>query len=208
MKVRPCFGLLVMAGLLIAACSGSDSESNAPQRRASPTSPIHAFATPTPLFDNGQTYRAEGLYAISYPADQYTVERGETSLGEALGDGVMELRPKSADQPGYTISMAVSALSTPVTLDHPQGMIDQSVLLRYQPEGVQVKRAILGGQPAIRLDNLPAGPAGFAIHILTIWDNRLYEILVHPQPSLEDDPQLKTVNLILDSFQFLPAATP
>ncbi len=207
MKTRTLFVLLAMVGLFSAACGGSGSKTSPPPSPANPTSPIHAAATPAPLFENGQTYRAEGLYAVTFPADQYTMEQGQSALGEALGDGVVVLRPKG-DQADYTISIAVSTLTARVTLDNPQGVIDQSVLLRYQPEIVQVRQAILGGQPAIRLDNLPFGEAGFAIHILTIRDNKLYEILVQPQPSLEDDPQLKTANLIVDSFQFLALTTP
>jgi hypothetical protein len=207
MKTCKLFSLLAMVGLFGAACGGSGSNGGPPPSPASPTSPIHAIATPAPLFENGQVYRAEGLYAVTFPADQYATEQGQTVLGETLGDGVAVLRPKG-DQAGYMISIAVSALLAPVTLDNPQGVIDQSVLLRYQPEIVQVRLAILGGQPAIRLDNLRFGEAGFAIHILTIRDNKLYEILVQPQPSLEDDPQLKTATLIVGSFQFLAPTAP
>jgi hypothetical protein len=182
----------------LAAC-GDDNQATPVPR---PTSPIHSPTATVPPFDNPQTYTASGYYEITYPADQYAAE--PVDLEGALEGSAMILRPTTGD--GYQITLAASAPAT-ATLDDPLAVIDQSVLLRYQPELVQVRRVVLGEIPALRLDNLPFGPQGFMAHILCLRGDMLIEILVEPQPAMEDDAQRETVNRVIASFRLLPAAS-
>jgi len=58
--------------------------------------------------------------------------------------------------------------------------------IAYDPKsltGLPIQQIKLDSVSALRIDDLPVGPAGITTQIVAIRNNRIYEVLVEPQDS-------------------------
>jgi len=68
----------------------------------------------------------------------------------------------------------------------------------------KVKETTLDGLKAYRLDNLPVGPAGITTDIMTIKNNKIYEILVEPvQGTGDSEVNKQIIEQIISTFKLL-----
>lgn len=145
-------------------------------------------AQPQPVAEVWQPYRADSGYEIQYPLDTYSMRSG-ISGPEILFPGVKVIEPNdsfSYREPRavvYKISIAVSENSAGLTLDDAEQLLANSQFVRYDPallEGKRIEQVELGGEPALRVDDLPSGPAGITAQIVAIHGPFIYELMVEP----------------------------
>jgi inhibitor of cysteine peptidase len=186
---------------------------------------------PQPVAEAWQPYRAESGYAIQYPLNTYSMRTG-ISGPEVLFPGVKVIEPNDSfyyrEPRGvvYKISIAVTENSTGLTLDNAEQLLTNSQIIRYDPvllEGKSIEPVELGGEPALRVADLPSGPAGITAQIVAIHGPFVYELMVEPhqltgnqavpyvEGAVSPDNQA-LVEQIIATFQFVgddtPAAAP
>lgn len=136
-------------------------------------------------------YQADSGYAIRYPLASYSVRRGITPSPEVFYPGVQVLAPNDAftyREPRattYQLSIAVSANSRQLSLDKPAELLASGQLLAFDPALLKdrtIQDITLGGEPALRVDDLAVGPTSITTLIVTIHHDRIYELLVEPYP--------------------------
>jgi hypothetical protein len=158
------------------------------------------------------TFRAAGLYRLRYPAELYSVREGSPSV-DALWPGIIALEPnealnqRSPRAVTYKISVAVRESETGLSLDQAVELLSTGLIIGYDPallEGRDIQNAELGGAPALRVQELPVGPAGLSLQVLALRDLMIYEIVVEPY-QVQRDPDLYLALLvepIIASFEF------
>lgn len=143
---------------------------------------------PQPAEEAWKRYRADSGYEIQYPLNTYSMRSGISSP-EVLFPGVKVIEPNdsfSYREPRavvYKISIAVTENSAGLTLDDAEQLLTNSQIIRYDPallEGKSIEQVELGGEPAIRVDDLASGPAGITAQIVAIHGPFIYELMVEP----------------------------
>jgi hypothetical protein len=157
----------------------------------------------------------DGDYSFSYPSDLYSVSEGSTSLPVNVNwPGVIELSPNDSfnqvlGQPisqTFRILVAVQDNTAGWTTDDPAGfMANAGALLRYAPASIDANHPVreyqIGFIRTFRVDSLPTGQAGDQTHIMTIYNNKIYEWLVEPAQSTGDERNMSYVEAILSTFE-------
>ncbi|MCE7985021.1 MAG: hypothetical protein DYG89_27925 [Caldilinea sp. CFX5] len=150
---------------------------------------LAAQATPPakPELGAWQRYQADSGYAIAYPLSLYSLRPAQQSAAEVLFPGVRVVEPNDAfvyRQPGqstYKLSIAVRANEQGRTLA--PDLLTNSVLIAYGADvlaGQPIQEIELDGVPALRVDDLPVGPTGITAHIVALYQDRIYELMIEP----------------------------
>ena len=156
---------------------------------SSSQSPTSQATTGTLSKVNWKTFKADSGYTISYPLELYSIRNG-LSGPDVFFPGVKVLEPNDSfyyQEPRavtYKISIAVRDNPQNLSLDDPESLLAQSAIIAYDPKsltGHSIQQITLDGVNALRVDDLPAGPAGITTQIVAIRNNRIYEVLVEPQ---------------------------
>lgn len=135
-------------------------------------------------------YQADSGYAISYPLAFYSMRSG-TGIGHAemLFPGVRVLEPNDAftyQEPRrepYKLSSVARVNTHGLTLEQPAALLSDSAIVAYDPAllaDVTLQTIQLDDVPALRVDNLPAGPAGITTQIVAIRGDFIYELMAEP----------------------------
>lgn len=137
---------------------------------------------------NWQPYQADSGYRIAYPLAFYSLRAGQ-SAPTVLFPGVQVVEPNDAfsyqnrDQAVYRLSIAVTVNEDGRSLDEPEALLANSALLAYEPSLLAehpIQPMTLDGVPALRVDDLPVGPAGITTQIVALHGDFIYELLVEP----------------------------
>ena len=135
-----------------------------------------------------QRYQADSGYHIDYPLAFYSLRAGQSGPN-VLFPGVRVVEPNDAftyqdrNQAVYKLSIAVTANEQGLSLDEPAALLANSALIAYDPAllaDYTIQPIELGGVPALRVDDLPVGPAGITTQIVALHGDLLYELLVEP----------------------------
>jgi hypothetical protein len=167
--------ILMMALLTVSAC--------APAGTVTPDSNARPI-----LAEGWQAFKADSGYEIRYPLEQYSI-RNAPSSPEVLYPGVKVIEPNDASyyaEPRvvtYKISIAVTPNTQGLSLDDPAQLLAHSAIYSYDSgvlAGHDIREVTLDGVKALRVDDLEVGPAGVTAQIVTIRNDRIYELLVEP----------------------------
>ena len=172
--------LVVLLASSLAACAPAG-------RSAAPTSA--SPATDSLVDATWKKFKADSGYEISYPLEWYSIRDGLTSSHEVYFQGVKVLVPNDwfyYQEPRavtYKISIAVRENVDDLSLDEAQSLLSGGAIIAYDPQllaGQSIQNITLDGVSALRVDDLPAGPAGISTQIVAIRNHRIYEVLVEP----------------------------
>ncbi len=155
----------------------------------------------------------DGTYSFRYPLELYSIRAGSANLA-VNWPGVIELSPNDnftqvLGQPisqTYRILVAVRDNNDGWTTSDPLGfMAGAGVLLQHAPDLIDANHPIkeyrMGEAALFRIDNLPSGLAGAQTHIMTLYNNKIYEWLVEPVQSTGDARNMSSVEAILLTFE-------
>lgn len=135
-----------------------------------------------------QRYQADSGYHIDYPLALYSLRAGQSGP-TVLFPGVRVVEPNDAftyqdrNQAVYKLSIAVTANEQELSLDQPEALLANRALIAYDPAllaDYTIQPIELGGVPALRVDDLPVGPAGITTQIVALHGDLIYELLVEP----------------------------
>ncbi len=136
-----------------------------------------------------KTFKADSGYEISYPLELYSLRNGLSSP-DVLFPGTKVLEPNDSfyyHEPRavtYKVSIAVRVNTENLSLAEPKSLLAHSAIIAYDPEvltGLSIQQITLDGVSALRIDDLPVGPAGITTQIVAIRNDLIYEVLVEPQ---------------------------
>lgn len=152
--------------------------------------PLPGQATPDTLSTvHWKTFKADSGYEISYPLELYSI-RNSPSSPDVLFPGTKVIEPNDSfyyQEPRavtYKLSIAVRVNSRDLSLADPKSLLAQSAIMAYDPEvltGLSIQQITLDGVRALRIDDLPVGPAGITTQIVAVRNDLIYEVLVEPQ---------------------------
>ncbi|RIK42555.1 MAG: hypothetical protein DCC55_08600 [Chloroflexi bacterium] len=143
---------------------------------------------PQPAAEEWKLYRADSGYEIQYPLSTYSMRTG-ISGPEVLFPGVKVVEPNDSfayREPRavvYKLSVAVTENSAGLTLEDTEQLLANSQIIPYDLallENKSIEQIELGGEPALRVDDLPVGPAGITTQIVAIHGPFVYELMVEP----------------------------
>lgn len=135
-----------------------------------------------------QAYRADSGYEIQYPLASHSMRDGRTGP-EVLFPGVKVVEPNDGffyQEPRaqtYRLSIAVSENREGMTLDDAEQLLARSQLLPYDPAllvEATIEEFMFDGAPAIRVNDLAAGPSGITTQIVALHGPFIYELLAEP----------------------------
>lgn len=172
--------------------------------------------------DQWQRYQADSGYSIAYPLAFYSLRTGPASP-HVLFPGVRVVEPNDAftyrdrKRAVYKLSIAVTVNEQGLSLDQPAALLANSALLAYDPAllaDATIQSIELAGVPALRVDDLPVGPAGITTQIVAIQGDFIYELLVEPHTlttnqadayveSADQDANRALIEQIIATFQFV-----
>lgn len=184
---------------------------------------VTPLPTPPMVIDETgwQTYRADSGYEIQYPLATYSMRDG-LSGPDVLYPGVKVVEPNDSfyyQEPRaqtYRLSIAVSENRDGLTLDDAEQLLARSQLLAYDPAllaEATIEAYTLDGTPAVRVNDLAAGPNGIATQIVALNGPFVYELLAEPhfltgnqaapwvQPAPSPDNR-QLLDAIIDTFRF------
>jgi hypothetical protein len=179
---------------------------------------LSSFTWAGPSTGNGaslmwQEENYTGAYSFRYPVELYSIRAGSANLA-VNWPGVIELSPndnfnQALGQPvsqTYRILVAVRDNTEGWTTGDPTAfMSGAGVLLQHAPnlidENHPIREYRMGEAALLRLDDLPTGQAGDQTHIMTIYNNKIYEWLIEPAQSSGDERNMRYVEMILLTFQ-------
>jgi inhibitor of cysteine peptidase len=136
-----------------------------------------------------QRYGADSGYEISYPLATYSMRNGLFSPSTVLYPGVKVLEPndsfsyRTPRAENYQLSIAVHTNEQQLSLADAKQLLSRGSLIQYDPALLSdhpVISTTLGGVQAVRVDDLPVGPAGITTQIMAIHNTFVYEVLVEP----------------------------
>ncbi len=152
--------------------------------------PSTGQATPDTLSTvHWKTFKADSGYEISYPLELYSLRNGLSS-SDVLFPGTKVLEPNDSfyyNEPRavtYKVSIAVRVNTENLSLAEPKPLLAHSAIIAYDPEvltGLSIQQITLDGVRALRVDDLPVGPAGITTQIVAVHNDLIYEVLVEPQ---------------------------
>ena len=180
-----------------------------------------AIASATTVHPNGatsistssdiwKTYKADSGYEIRYPLETYSVRstaRASVKVAQVIYPGPKVLEPNDSffyRDPGaltYKISIAVGVNDLAWSLDrNPEQLLAENLIAAYNPAsltGHPIQRVTLGGEKAIRVDNVQEGPLNITIQIVVIHNSFIYDLLVEPQdlPANQAEPYVPKVQV-------------
>lgn len=164
-----------------------------------------------------RTHHAPDLAYFDYPLATYSVRPGRTAGGSnasVLFPGVVTIDPNDwllyTEGHGivYRISMVAVINEDVESTDDLLPLLGTLPLIQYGGdvlEGLNIETLEIGGLPAVRVDNVPAGPAGLASHILAVSDTQIFEITVAEAANTGGDDMdagQEVVDRILASLRF------
>lgn len=167
----------------------------------------------TPVMINWRSQEYLGVLSFSYPLELYSVLDRPSST-DALWPGVIEILPNDAfnqvlNQPAtatWRIRVAIreNTLEQWNMDDHRQLLSGGGILATYAPDILDTSYPIIpytvGGLPAWRVDHLPVGDVGDMTHIITIYDDKIFEWVIEPQQLGSDLRNWHYVEDILSTF--------
>jgi len=168
-------GIVLMGTIGLISCSSGQSPTN----QAMPD----AVSTAT-----WKTFKADSGYEISYPLELYSMRNG-LSPSDVLFPGIKVLEPNDwfyYQEPRavtYKLSIAVRENAQSLSFDDPKPLLAQSAIVAYDPELLtegSIQQVTLDEVNALRVDDLPVGPAGITAQIVAIRNDRIYELLIEP----------------------------
>lgn len=168
-----------------------------------------------------QSYQADSGYAIQYPLALYSLRAGQSGPN-VLFPGVRVVEPNDAftyrdrEQTVYKLSIAVSTNDQGLSLDQPESLLANSAIIAYDPALLAdhpIQQIELDGVPALRVDDLPVGPAGITTQIVALYHEFIYELMVEPhvvttnqaEPWVESAPSEANdalIEQIINTFHF------
>ena len=182
-----------------------------------PTSSVFPILTQILPMDetaNWKTYTATGIYEIQYPLAYYSIKSGSINqMTEWPGvisiypnDSLNDKKPLAAT---YSIDISIFNNSNNLSSNEPEKLFGgNNVQFSPSPEEIKrIKEITLGGIKFYRLDDLPYGQSGIKADMVTIKNNKIYEIQVMPvQVSGNLETNIKFFNQILSTFKFLDSS--
>lgn len=168
-----------------------------------------------------QRYQADSGYSIAYPLATYSLRAGQPSPN-VLFPGVRVVEPndvftyRDRNQAVYKLSVAVTTNEQGSSLDQPAALFANSALIAYDPALLAdhaIQPIALDGVPALRVDDLPVGPAGIATQIVALHGDFIYELLVEPHvlttnqaepyiAGVDHDANRNLIERIIATFRF------
>lgn len=161
-----------------------------------------------------RTHTIPDIGTITYPLESYSVLTAcgcdSSRAADIFFPGVVTLYPNdhvvhgTAFDTAYRIKIAMVAVEG----DLDASMLGTGPLVQYDADIFDpgdVTRLNLNGTPALRIDNLPAGPAGtVTMDIIAVVNDRMIEILVEPVADVGGTATegLAIVNQIIGSITF------
>jgi hypothetical protein len=152
--------------------------------------PSTVQATPDTLSTvHWKTFKADSGYEISYPLELYSLRNGLSSP-DVLFPGTKVLEPNDSfyyNEPRavtYKVSIAVRVNTENLSLAEPELLLAHSAIIAYDPgvlTGLSIQQITLDGVRALRVDDLPVGPAGITTQIVAVHNDLIYELVVEPQ---------------------------
>jgi hypothetical protein len=157
-------------------------------------------------------------YRFNYPLESYSVRLGCTCAAPNGGTdivfpGVITIDPNDslvyADKAGRAFRISIATVAAPEGAKLSPVLLGKGPLMQYETDLLKdktVQSIKLGGVDALRVDNVPTGPAGSLTDILLLHEGLLYQILVEPvgDGTGDDTPGRKLAEDVLKSFQFIP----
>lgn len=200
--------LVLLVSVTIVGCSTDPAQSGA-------MNPADASAA------TWKAFQADSGYRVSYPLEIYSMRDGD-SPSDVLFPGTKVIEPNDAfsyQEPRaitYQLSITVRENPLSLSLNAPEALLAQGGIIAYKPEMLSegtIQTVQLDGAEALRVDDLPVGPAGIATQIITIHQDRIVELLVEPkqltgnqaEPYQEGEPSAANrawIDQIIDRFEF------
>ncbi|MFI5205523.1 MAG: hypothetical protein ACHQVK_01145 [Candidatus Paceibacterales bacterium] len=150
---------------------------------------------------NWKTFKSNN-YEISYPLDKYSERGGSSNI--ALWPGPIILTPNDSFPGNYQIAITVFDNKENLSPENPASLFQSSLLYSHvcdqEAKLNKFKTIYLDGRKAFKIDNCIGGLSGTREQIITIENNKLFEIDVDPTD--QGDIANKLLDQILSTFKF------
>lgn len=166
-------------------------------------------------------YQADSGYSIEYPLALYSLRAGQSGPN-VLFPGVRVVEPNDSftyqdrEKTVYKLSIAVSTHEQGLSFEQPEALLANSAIIAYDPALLAdhpIQQIELDGVPALRVDDLPIGPAGVSTQLVALHHEFIYELMVEPhvvttnqaEPWVESTPSAANHDLIdavIATFRF------
>lgn len=180
---------------------------------------ISQTPSPSPTPDptaNWKTYISPNSFTLSYPAGLYSVESGVRFDGGVPKDilTIVRIEPtktflsKIPTPITYTINIGVMNNTDRLSTETPVNLFGNGPVIYYPSDyskGFNIREISLGKTKAFRVDNtggLSAVGLGMITDIITIKNNKVYEILVQYTALQGKEDTIDLVEKILQTFKF------
>jgi len=133
-------------------------------------------------------FESDSGFVIYYPPTLYTVEVLPSNESSPFSGAIVltptaTLNERSPLASSYTLSILAHGANKRYSLFEPVGLLANGRLLSYSPELLAdhpITRTHLVDAPAVRVDELAAGPAGVTTQLTAIRADIVYELVVTP----------------------------
>jgi len=154
-----------------------------------------------------KTYSDPSLgFSIKYPPNYLAKKQTNSSFPPGVqlapGESLNNKKPLAVT---YSIDIRVVNNDKKLTLSSPKEMFGNGPLISYIPEllgNTPVNKINLDNYQAYRINGCCGGQAGTEVDILTIKENKIYEILVAPYQLEGNDINKQTYEEIISTFKF------
>lgn len=131
---------------------------------------------------------ADSGFVIYYPPTLYTVDVLPSNESSPFSGAIVltptaTLNERTPLAPSYTLSILAHGADKRYSLFEPVGLLANGRLLSYTPDLLAdhpIMRTHLVDAPAVRVDEIAAGPAGVTTQLIAIRADIVYELVVTP----------------------------
>lgn len=157
-------------------------------------------------------YKASNLYEIKYPLDKYSVSKGFANI-DAYWPGIIDIEPNdifNQQKPAavtYQVSIGIKENKEKYTKETLDQYFGNGLFIQYGGDSLkdaEIKKTMLGGVDALRIDGCCGGQAGVEANIISLKGNKIYEIMVVPiQVSGDPEKNKDIYEQVISTFKFL-----
>ena len=150
---------------------------------------------------NWKTYTATNLYQISYPLDKYSIKSGTDLKAEWPGQVI--INPNDSFLQGTQITIVIDGNPNNLSLSNSKDLFiknDRSMCSTEASNGKNIKEISLGNEKAFEMDSCTGGLTGTEKQIVTIKNNKVFNIIVEYRKS--GIPAMQVADQILSTFKF------
>lgn len=217
-------GTLVIAGAIVAGAYLVKQTTNFKPKATSPvvqnTPKPNITPSPTSTDETSSWKTCENKeygFSIKYPQDYYEEVDQKSSQGFPLKCLLLQPKESLANKKPlvttYKLSIGVANNTGNLTLDKPENLLGNGPVTTYKwsdfKNEASIREIIFDNFKAYRADKCCGGMAGAEADIMTIKNNKVYEIFIEPHSvsEKEDDFNKKIYEQILSTFKFLDQAS-